>query len=106
MKIRIILSYSYGEQDEQTIETSSVSNWGNSAEIIEALKAWPLAPGDTIKSRRLSDAPSPHLRSMENHQSRRRVRGQPSVPWEKMSGMCLICGAGPDDECEVEREWR
>jgi hypothetical protein len=26
--------------------------------------------------------------------------------WEKMSGICMKCGAGPDDECEVERERR
>jgi hypothetical protein len=24
--------------------------------------------------------------------------------WEKVSGVCMICGAGIDDECEVERE--
>ena len=24
--------------------------------------------------------------------------------WEKFSGICMRCGAGPDDECEVERE--
>jgi hypothetical protein len=26
--------------------------------------------------------------------------------WEKMSGICMVCGSGPDDECEVEREQR
>ena len=24
--------------------------------------------------------------------------------WEKMSGICMVCGAGPDEECEYERE--
>lgn len=24
--------------------------------------------------------------------------------WEKFSGICMVCGAGPNDECEVERE--
>ena len=22
--------------------------------------------------------------------------------WETFSGICMICGAGPDEECEVE----
>jgi hypothetical protein len=26
--------------------------------------------------------------------------------WEKMSGICMVCGAGPDEECEWERERR
>ena len=26
--------------------------------------------------------------------------------WEAFSGICMICGAGPDDECEIERERR
>jgi hypothetical protein len=26
--------------------------------------------------------------------------------WEKFSGVCMVCGAGPDDECEIERERR
>jgi hypothetical protein len=26
--------------------------------------------------------------------------------WEKFSGICMVCGAGPDDECEIEREQR
>ena len=26
--------------------------------------------------------------------------------WEKMSGVCMVCGAGPDEECEIEREQR
>lgn len=26
--------------------------------------------------------------------------------WEKFSGVCLVCGAGIDDECEIERERR
>jgi hypothetical protein len=26
--------------------------------------------------------------------------------WEKMSGICMICGAEPDEECEVARERR
>jgi hypothetical protein len=24
--------------------------------------------------------------------------------WEKFSGICMICGAGPDDPCVVEDE--
>jgi hypothetical protein len=26
--------------------------------------------------------------------------------WEKMSGICMICGAGPDEECEWKGERR
>ncbi len=26
--------------------------------------------------------------------------------WEAFSGVCMICGAGIDDECEWERERR
>ena len=26
--------------------------------------------------------------------------------WEKFSGTCMVCGAGPDEECEIERERR
>lgn len=29
-----------------------------------------------------------------------------SCNWEKFSGICMVCGAGPDDECEIERENR
>lgn len=33
---------------------------------------------------------------------------EPEFPckWEKFSGVCMVCGAGPDDECEIEREQR
>lgn len=24
--------------------------------------------------------------------------------WEKFSGICMVCGAGPDDECPMGRE--
>ncbi len=24
--------------------------------------------------------------------------------WEVYSGICMVCGAGPDEECEYERE--
>jgi hypothetical protein len=26
--------------------------------------------------------------------------------WDKMDGVCFTCGAGPDEECEIERERR
>ena len=32
--------------------------------------------------------------------------GELPCDWEKFSGVCLVCGAGIDDECEIERERR
>jgi hypothetical protein len=37
----------------------------------------------------------------------RAIEGDPDVlpcKWEKMSGVCMICGAGLDEECEVQKE--
>jgi hypothetical protein len=48
MKIRIILSNSGGEMDRQTIEWDQMSDSELSADIHQAMKAWTLAPGDTI----------------------------------------------------------
>jgi hypothetical protein len=35
-----------------------------------------------------------------------RMDEDPPCNWEKFSGICMVCGAGPDDECEIEREQR
>ena len=50
MKIRIILSNLGGEMDRQTIEAREPEHGAErtSIDIIQALKAWTLAPGDTI----------------------------------------------------------
>ena len=51
MHIHIILSNSYGDElDRQTIETNAPVAGADrtSIDIHEALKAWELAPGDTI----------------------------------------------------------
>jgi hypothetical protein len=48
MKIRIILSNSGGELDRQVIEANENASTDLSDSIYDAIKAWPLAPGDTI----------------------------------------------------------
>lgn len=50
MKIQIILTGTGGELDRQTIEVSAPVAGADrtSIDIHEALKAWELAPGDTI----------------------------------------------------------
>ena len=54
MKVRIILCNSAGELDRQTIEinesaNNEIANNEISCEIIQALKCWTLAPGDSIE---------------------------------------------------------
>ena len=48
MKIRIVLRNSGGELDRQVVEANENANTDVSDSIVDAIRAWTLAPGDTI----------------------------------------------------------
>lgn len=49
MQVQIILSGSGGELDRQTIDVGDNDSAEVSNDIMGAIEAWTLAPGDTIK---------------------------------------------------------